>query len=54
MPSIIRAISAIECDKNLISGKYERRYTFDKKQKNIARKFNLTLNDLDELIKTIK
>ena len=54
MPSIIRAISAIECDKNLISGKYERRYTFDKKQKNIARKFNLTINDLDELIKTIK
>lgn len=49
IPSIIRSVDALECDKNLITNKYERRYIFDKKQKNIAEQFGLTLDDIDNL-----
>lgn len=49
LPAIIDELEAIVVDRNLETQKYERRYNLDKKQKEIYKVFNLSIEDIDKL-----
>ena len=50
VPEAVGALDEIVADKNVLTNKYERRYTITKEQKNILSCFGLNYNDIDNAI----
>ena len=49
-PASLDSLAAIQADKNLSSGKYERRYTLTKTQKQICDALSVKESSIDEII----
>ncbi len=49
-PASLDSLAAIQADKNLSSGKYERRYTLTKTQKQICEALSIEVSSIDEII----
>ena len=53
VPAEVDKLDSIVADRNLITSKYVRRYTLDKKQNEIFKACGMTLTRLDEIIDAI-
>lgn len=52
-PAIIDEVDALIADKNIDTGKYERRYSLDKRQKKIFELFEISENDIDTYVESL-
>ena len=52
-PAALDTLQAIQADKNLSTGKYERRYSLTKKQKETCKALGVEESEIDEIIKNL-
>ena len=52
-PATLDTLQAIQADKNLSTGKYERRYSLTKKQKEICKALGVEESEIDEIIENL-